>query len=69
MAKYNPPPNWPAQPEGWTPPAGWEPDLAWGEAPEGWKLWLEEDLPTSAYGQAPGAPDQPVVPPEAERDG
>ena len=68
MAKYNPPPNWPAQPAGWAPPAGWEPDPAWGDAPEGWTLWLEEELPTSASGLTPSGPDEPVVPPEPEHD-
>ena len=42
MAKrYNPPPNWPAPPAGWTPPR-LQPDPAWGPAPQGWKLWVDD---------------------------
>jgi hypothetical protein len=40
---YNPPPNWPPAPEGWTPPPGWQPDPAWGPPPEGWQLWVESE--------------------------
>jgi Excalibur calcium-binding domain len=40
-ARYNPPPNWPASPPGWTPPPDWEPDPAWGPPPYGWQLWVE----------------------------
>ncbi len=43
--RFNPPPNWPSPPQGWTPPAGWRPDPAWPAPPSGWELWL------------PGAPD------------
>ncbi|WP_067780522.1 hypothetical protein [Actinomyces vulturis] len=46
--RFNPPPNWPAPPEGFVPPAGWQPDPAWGPAPEGWELWVEDSVPTSA---------------------
>ena len=45
-ARYNPPPNWPDQPAGWTPPPDWEPDPSWGPPPYGWQLWLE-DSPAS----------------------
>ncbi len=41
-ARYNPPPNWPHPPAGWTPPPGWEPDTAWGPPPYGWQLWIED---------------------------
>lgn len=41
-ARYNPPPNWPDQPAGWTPPPNWEPDPSWGPPPYGWQLWLED---------------------------
>jgi hypothetical protein len=40
--RYNPPPNWPPQPDGWTPPPGWEPDPTWGDPPHGWPLWVED---------------------------
>jgi hypothetical protein len=39
--RFNPPPNWPPTPRGWTPPPGWEPDPEWGPPPVGWPLWLE----------------------------
>lgn len=39
--RFNPPPNWPSTPRGWTPPPGWEPDPEWGLPPVGWPLWLE----------------------------
>ena len=40
--RFNPPPNWPPAPDGWTPPAGWRPDPAWGPAPAGWNFWVED---------------------------
>jgi hypothetical protein len=43
MAKrYNPPPNWPAPPAGWTPPPDWQPDPAWGPPPPGWQVWVDD---------------------------
>ena len=39
--RFNPPPNWPAPPEGFVPPPGWQPDPAWGPAPEGWQVWID----------------------------
>jgi hypothetical protein len=44
--RFNPPPNWPAPPPGWTPPQGWMPDPSWPAPPYGWPLWTED----------PGAP-------------
>ncbi|MEE2570689.1 hypothetical protein V1638_14985 [Pseudarthrobacter sp. J64] len=41
-SKFNPPPNWPAAPDGWVPPADWQPDPAWGPLPEGWQLWIDD---------------------------
>ena len=38
---FNPPPNWPAPPAGWTPTPTWRPDPAWGPVPDGWQLWVE----------------------------
>lgn len=49
-ARYNPPPNWPVPPEGWSPRPEWAPDPAWGPAPEGWEFWVDDGAPT-AYGQ------------------
>lgn len=52
--RFNPPPNWPAPPEGFVPPAGWQPDPAWGPAPEGWQLWVDDSIPeNSGTGLAP----------------
>jgi hypothetical protein len=44
---YNPPPNWPKPPDGWAPPPGWSPDPSWPPPPPGWRLWVEEDAPSS----------------------
>src|SRR5579875_3665452 len=40
--RYNPPPNWPQPPKGWSPPAGWSPDPSWPAPPKGWKLWIDD---------------------------
>lgn len=40
---YNPPPEWPAAPAGWSPGPGWRPDPSWPAAPDGWQLWVEDD--------------------------
>ena len=41
--RFNPPPNWPQLPAGWSPPPGWEPDPSWPQPPSGWRLWIAED--------------------------
>ena len=46
--RFNPPPNWPAPPEGFEPPAGWQPDPAWGPAPEGWQIWVDDSAASGA---------------------
>jgi hypothetical protein len=46
--RFNPPPGWPAAPDGWTPPPGWQPDPAWPAPPAGWQLWVE-DTPASPH--------------------
>lgn len=38
--RFNPPPNWPAPPEGWRPAPGWTPDPTWPAPPLGWQLWI-----------------------------
>ena len=43
--RFNPPPNWPRFPSGWTPPPGWQPDPSWQPPPYGWRLWVNEDEP------------------------
>jgi hypothetical protein len=45
--RYNPPPNWPKPPEGWVPQRGWSPDPSWPPPPAGWRLWVEDDAPSS----------------------
>jgi hypothetical protein len=40
--RFNPPPNWPPTPPGWTPPPGWQPDPSWPPPPPGWQLWVSE---------------------------
>jgi hypothetical protein len=37
--RFNPPPNWPAVPAGWTPPPGWQPPADWPAPPKSWQLW------------------------------
>ena len=50
--KFNPPPGWPPQPEGWQPPPGWTPDPSWPPAPAGWQFWVPagSDAGASASG-------------------
>jgi len=45
---YNPPPNWPRTPPGWSPPTGWRPPREWGPAPAGWRFWLPDQPASSA---------------------
>jgi hypothetical protein len=52
---FNPPPGWPAQPQGWTPPDGWAPDPSWPPARSGWNFWV------LAPETAPGPPPVPEV--------
>ncbi|MGW4525069.1 DUF4041 domain-containing protein [Amycolatopsis sp. NPDC004378] len=44
--RFNPPPNWPALPAGWSPPPGWQPPADWPAPPKFWQLWTpEEQMP------------------------
>lgn len=60
--RYNPPPNWPAPPAGWTPGPGWRPDPNWPEPPPGWQLFIDDvlvvtdDRDPDAIWQAKGQP-------------
>lgn len=45
--RFNPPPNWPPAPPGWTPPPQWRPDPEWGPPPPGWQLWVADTAPLS----------------------
>jgi HNH endonuclease len=38
--QFNPPPNWPQPPAGWSLAPGWQPDPSWPPAPSGWQLWV-----------------------------
>ncbi|SHE25990.1 hypothetical protein [Actinomyces glycerinitolerans] len=64
--RFNPPPNWPAPPEGFNPPPGWQPDPAWGPAPEGWQLWVDDSAPGASAGSAPQAGSAPVADPTGQ---
>ncbi len=75
--RFNPPPNWPVNEPGWTPPPGWQPDPSWGPAPDGWDFWVPEtDAPAAASQEAscseqPGADSgsgEPLAPQESPAD-
>jgi hypothetical protein len=55
--RYNPPPGWPAAPEGFAPAPGWRPDPSWPAPPPGWQLWVSDDVPS-----APGSPAELTMP-------
>lgn len=38
--RFNPPPGWPACPDGWRPPAGWTAPASWAPAPADWRFWV-----------------------------
>jgi hypothetical protein len=66
--KFNPPPGWPAQPEGWVPPPGWTPDPNWPPPPAGWQFWVAADAspaPPFSAGPPPQAAPPPAAPPPA----
>jgi hypothetical protein len=45
VIRFNPPPDWPAPPLGWSPPQGWQPDPSWPPAPKGWRFWINDPAP------------------------
>jgi hypothetical protein len=58
--RFNPPPNWPDVPLGWTPPPGWQPPADWPAPPPSWQLWtVEPDRPQQ---RRPVHTSPPVVP-------
>jgi hypothetical protein len=64
--KFNPPPGWPAQPEGWVPPPGWVPDPSWPPPPAGWQFWVPAGSETAsppASAAPPSAPPPAAAPP------
>lgn len=54
--RFNPPPGWPQPPDGWTPPPGWTPDPAWPAMPDGWQLWISDELAAIPTDPEPAAP-------------
>ena len=50
--RFNPPPNWPAPPPGWTPSQGWAPHPSWPPPPAGWQLWIADPGAASAISGA-----------------
>ena len=74
--RFNPPPGWPAPPEGFLPAPGWQPDPSWPPPPEGWQLWVPADVPEdlTAAGDGVGRPsaetgDEPLRPSANAADG
>ena len=61
--KFNPPPGWPAQPEGWQPPPGWAPDPSWPPAPPDWQFWVPATSTPDPAPSAASAPPAASVPP------
>ena len=59
--RFNPPPNWPPAPPGWTPPPGWQPDPSWPPLPPGWQLWVEDRSGASQGGLIIGATGRHAV--------
>jgi hypothetical protein len=58
--KFNPPPGWPAQPEGWQPPPGWSPDPSWPPAPAGWQFWVPATPAPQPASPGPTVHDAPT---------
>ncbi len=62
--RFNPPPNWPQPPPGWTPPTDWKADPRWGPTPAGWRFWVDDapSAPAPATAKASsGASGSPRV--------
>jgi len=62
--RFNPPPNWPAVPAGWTPPPDWQPPADWPAPPKFWQLWTVEPEPRTQaaslqVGPGPAASGKP----------
>jgi hypothetical protein len=54
--RFNPPPGWPAAPEGFVPQPGWQPDASWPPVPPGWSLWIDDpSVPGISLPAAPPA--------------
>jgi hypothetical protein len=61
--RFNPPPNWPAPPPGWTPPTDWQPDPSWPPPPDGWQFWVEDPPPVPPQWGPPVVTQEPLLPP------
>ena len=48
--RFNPPPGWPAPPEGFSPSPGWQPDPSWPAPPPGWQLWVDDEATVAGPG-------------------
>ncbi|MFJ1759021.1 DUF4041 domain-containing protein [Amycolatopsis sp. NPDC088138] len=57
--RFNPPPNWPTVPAGWTPPPGWQPPSDWPAPPQFWQLWTIEPDPQPPAASAPAGRSGP----------
>lgn len=65
---FNPPPGWPAQPEGWQPPPGWSPDPSWPPPPADWQFWVQVSEAPAAASPSSTEVDSPApqyIPAEA----
>lgn len=51
--RFNPPPNWPPSPPGWTPPPDWRPDPRWPAPPPGWQLWVQDGPAPASKSRTP----------------
>jgi hypothetical protein len=58
--KFNPPPGWPEQPEGWQPPPGWAPDPGWPPAPQDWQFWVPATPTPAPASPGPTVHDAPT---------
>ena len=63
--RFNPPPNWPAPPAGWSPPRGWAPNPSWPAPPPDWRYWVT-DRAVAAPVPAPPAKARPAALPAVE---
>lgn len=78
--QFNPPPTWPAPPQGFAPPPGWAPDPSWPPPPPGWALWIEtssvfvkpvddlEELRATVRHMSPGLGPKPEWPGDRTAD-
>jgi hypothetical protein len=57
--QFNPPPDWPVPPLGWSPEPAWKPDPSWPAAPAGWQFWVP--VAPTVHG-APGERNSRTIP-------